>query len=297
MRSPTPLRLAASLLALAIATPAMAQEAANLVVGGDFELEGVSLRLPEVSPFPLIVGGWGSRTDAPAAALPSFAARSGAAALEISSTANASAYAIQDVPQSTPGFVFGIAVQRERGRQSIALLGDWDRMDPGADALLRLDLRSGAIRVRTPAGSWDFDASLADGRWHDIQVRVDPRTEVAVLRLDDQSLGAFPTGTIEAPRTLILGGNARGEAVYRYDEVRLHRLPEIELSALIERVRAAGNGAAERRLEAARTALAAGAPRMMAAELRAARRLIEGASDAASAAATADLLDLLEASQ
>lgn len=297
MRALAPLRLTAGLLAAAVVTPVVAQEADNLVVGGDFELEGVSLRLPEVSPFPLIVGGWGSRTDAPAAALTSRTAWSGAAALEITSTPDESAYAIQDTPQATPGFVFGIAVQRERGRQSIALFGEWDRMDPGADALLRLDLRSGAIRVHTPAGAWDFAATLGDGGWHSIEVRIDPRTEVGLLRLDDQPLGAFPTGTLEAPRTLVLGGRARGDAIYRYDDVRLQRLPEIELNALIERVRSAGYGAAERRLEAAKAALAAGAPRMMAAELRAARRLIEGDADGAATRATNALLDLVEAGQ
>ena len=54
------------ILALLVAAPAAAQEdraVANLLVAGDFEADAISLRLPSVSPFPLVAGGWGVRSD------------------------------------------------------------------------------------------------------------------------------------------------------------------------------------------------------------------------------------------
>ena len=47
--------------AAAIATLQADNEPENLVAQGRFQRAAVSLRLPSVSPFPLVAGGWGAR--------------------------------------------------------------------------------------------------------------------------------------------------------------------------------------------------------------------------------------------
>ncbi|NKB89280.1 MAG: hypothetical protein GKS06_13765 [Acidobacteria bacterium] len=291
-------RITAAALALGAASPALAQQAGNLIVGGDFELEAVSLRLPEVRPFPLIMGGWGSRADVADAAIATSGARSGITALQIFSRPGEPAHAIQDVPLATPGYVFGIAVQRRQGRQSISLTGAWDRMNPGDENLVSLELRAATIRLRTPAGRWNVTSALSDGDWHDLELFVDPRRATVVLRIDGLSVGEFPSGRIEAPRTVILGSHGtNGASTFRYDDVTLRRLPEIELGDLQRLARASGDTNLTRRLDAARLALDAGAPRMMAAELRAAERLVGQTDLQEIAVAVEDLLALLEATR
>jgi hypothetical protein len=278
--------------------PAFGQESpANLLAAGGFEFEGISLRLPEVSPFPLVVGGWGSRADDSTAAV--AVTRDGRQALEITNDARRAAYVIQDAPLATAGFVFRAAVQRRSGRQFITLHGAWDRMDPEAAALVRLDLRAAVLRVTTADGSWVVPGQLNDGAWHELELVSDPRTNQVTLRVNGTLRGTFPGATNRVPRTVILGGH-RGAAVsaFRYDDLVLERLPELELAAL-QQVLAEGDApaAVQRRIDAARQAMFAGSPRMMAAELRAAGRLLEAVAPAATLDQLGRLLELVSARQ
>jgi hypothetical protein len=286
------------ILALLVAAPAAAQEdraVANLLVAGDFEADAISLRLPSVSPFPLVAGGWGVRSDETGATASIPAAAAGQRALEITSAAGETTFLIQDAPAGTAGFVFHASVQRDRGRQSIALFGPWDRMDPTAAALVRLDLRGRGLRVTTPAGTWSLGAPFEDGRWHDLQLTSDPRTDTIAIIVDDVLLASLPGAALTAPRTVVLGsGTEANRSAYRYDALALLRLPEIELAAIED---VASDAGLLRRLRGARLALEAGSERMFAAELRAARRALETADEGFRAeigAALDALIDLVE---
>lgn len=293
------LSLVISLAALlaGVSVPALAQQApANLLAAGGFEFESVSLRLPELSPFPLVVGGWGSRADDAGAAAATAIARGGLRALEITSRAESRAHVIQDAPFGTVGFVFRAAVQRRRGQQSISLQGEWDRMDPDAKALVRLDLRARNIRITTIAGSWSVPVPLDDRDWHELEVRADPRTGQVALSIDGTLRGLFPGAPVDVPKTVILGGQ-RGESrsTFRYDDLTLLRLPEIELLALRETI--AANGApdgVQRRLSVAHQALLAGSPGMMVAELRAITRLLDPVQNAGASAQLNRLIELVK---
>jgi hypothetical protein len=283
-------------VAIGAAAPAFGQqEPVNLLAAGGFEFEGLSLRLPEVSPFPLVVGGWGSRADDASAA--TATGQFGQQTLTIFSDATHPAHVIQDAPLGTAGFVFRAAIQRDSGRQSIALHGDWDRMDPSADALVRVDLRAATIRVTTAAGSWSVPLRLDDGVWHEIDLQSDPRADQVSLRIDGVLQGSFPGAPATTPRTVILGGQ-RGatRSAFRYDDLVLLRLPEIELLALREGLAESGQHAAiQRRLDVAHQALLAGSSRMMAAELRAVARLLDAAADPATGARLDALIALAAA--
>lgn len=284
----------AALLA-GVSVPALAQqEPTNLLAAGGFEFESVSLRLPELSPFPLVVGGWGSRADDAGAAATTAVARGGVRALEISSRADSPAHVIQDVPLGTVGFVFRAAVQRRRGQQSISLQGEWDRMDPDARALVRLDLRASNIRITTTAGSWSVPVALADRDWHEIELRSDPRTGQVAVSIDGILQGLFPGAPVDVPKTVILGGHrGQSRSAFRYDDLVLLRLPEIELLALREAL-SDGDAPAgiQRRLRAAHQALQAGSPGMMAAELRAVARLLNPVRNASVRALLDSLIEL-----
>ncbi len=285
----------AALLA-GVSVPALAQQApANLLAAGGFEFESVSLRLPELSPFPLVVGGWGSRADDAGAAAATAVARDGVRALEITSRAESPAHVIQDVPLGTVGFVFRAAVQRRRGQQSISLQGEWDRMDPDARALVRLDLRASNIRITTTAGNWSVPVALDDRDWHEVELRSDPRTGQVAVSIDGVLQGLFPGAPVDIPRTVILGGQ-RGESrsAFRYDNLALLRLPEIELLALRDTLAASGAPASvQRRFGSAHQALLAGSPGMMVAELRAITRLLDPVQDAGASAQLDRLIRLV----
>ncbi len=286
------LAIGCATLAAGVAAPALAQQApANLLAAGSFEFETVSLRLPEVSPFPLVVGGWGSRADDAGAAAATASARGGRRALEIISRSESPAHVIQDAPLGTVGFVFRAAVQRGRGRQSISLQGEWDRMDPDARALVRLDLRAGSVRITTAAGSWSVAVALDDRNWHEFELRSDPRTAQIAVNVDGALLGLFPGAPLNIPQTVILGGQRR--SAFRYDDLALLRLPEIELLELQEALAASGAPASiQRRLRTAHQALLTGSPGMMTAELRATTRLLDPVQDAAVRAQLSRLIEL-----
>ena len=284
-------------LVLGVSAPAVAQQLpANLLAAGSFEFESISLRLPELSPFPLVVGGWGSRADDAGAATATAIARGGLRALEIISRAESPAHVIQDAPLGTVGFVLRAAIQRRRGQQSIALLGEWDRMDPDTKALLRLDLRANTVRVTTAAGSWSIPVSLDDRDWHDFELRSDPRTGQIAVRIDGVLQGLFPGAPVDIPKTVILGGqHGQSRSAFRYDDLALLRLPEIELLELQEVLATSGASAGvQRRLRTAHHALLAGSSSMMAAELRAAWRLLDPVRDAVVQARLVALIELAD---
>ena len=99
--------------------------------------------------------------------------------------------------QPDPGLVGAAAAHLQGGDVIIEPRRQWPT---------RLDEPKGRIAPEKQTKPGRALARLGDGGWHDLEVRVDPRTEVAVLRLDDEAIGAFPTAIAEAPRTLILGG-------------------------------------------------------------------------------------------
>ena len=284
-------------LAAGVSAPVLAQQApANLLAAGSFEFESVSLRLPQLSPFPVVVGGWGSRSDDAGAAAATAIARGGLRALEITSRSESPAHVIQDAPLGSVGFIFRAAVQRSRGQQSISLQGEWDRMDPEADALVRLDLRAGAVRVTTAAGSWSVAVPLDDRDWHEFELHSDPRTGQVAVSVDGALRGLFPGAPVDIATTVVLGGQrGQSRSAFRYDELALLRLPEIELLALQGALAATGVPASiERRLRTAYAALLAGSSSMMAAELRAISRLLDPIQDAAARVQLSRLIELAD---
>ena len=93
-----------------------ANEPQNLIAQPTFESGAVSLRLPAVSPFPLVAGGWGARGDIVAITASTRSAFDGARSLQIDSRPEATAHLLQDVPLATRSFRLEFAVQRLRGR-------------------------------------------------------------------------------------------------------------------------------------------------------------------------------------
>ncbi|HJO03458.1 MAG TPA: hypothetical protein QGG47_05760 [Acidobacteriota bacterium] len=275
-----PLLVAAALLpaSLALAVLEADNEPRSLVRGGDFEREAVSLRLPAVSPFPLVAGGWGAR------AVQARHVRSttrddyrGDRALQIISPAATPAYVIQDVPVASRGFVFEIAVRLVRGEQSIAFLSEWDRMDPGTAAALRIDLLVDGLHIHGKEDDWRVDTSITADAWHHLLFVSDPRSDQLTITVDGTLLASLPAVPAAAPQTLVIGGNpTRGISRARYDEARLLRLAELELSTLrrsaLRNLPEAQRGYVMKRLDDAAWALSSGADRFAAPELRAAAR-------------------------
>lgn len=293
---------------LALAVLEADNEPHNLVRGGDFEREAVSLRLPSVSPFPLVAGGWGSRAvEARHVISTTRDTYSGNRALQIISPAATPAYVIQDVPVASRGFVFEIAVRLVRGEQSIAFLGEWNRMDPGAAAGLRIDLQADGMRIRGDRGDWYVDASISTDAWHHLLLASDPRSDQLAITVDGTLLASLPAVPVSAPQTLVIGGNpSRGVSRARYDEVRLLRIAELELAALR---RSALRSVPEphldyvmKRLDDAAWALSSGSDIFAAPELRSAARTLgrlgsgdDTADFQAMIAATEDLIELVSA--
>ncbi len=284
-------------LAAGVAAPALAQEApVNLLGAGSFEFESVSLRLPELSPFPLVVGGWGSRADDSGAATGTDTAWNGLRALAITGRADSPVHVIQDAPFGTAGFVFRAAVKRRRGQQSISLHGEWDRMDPDARSLVRLDFRGGSVRVTTSDGSWSIPARLDDRAWHEFEVRSDPRTGQVAVGIDGVLQGLFPGAPVDVPRTVILGGHrGQNRSAFLYDDLAMLRLPEIELLQLEEDLVTRGASASiQRRLRTAHHALLSGSTSMMAAELRALMRLLDPSPTTLARGRVGSLIELVD---
>jgi len=305
-----PLLLVTALLpaSLALAVLEADNEPRNLVRGGNFEREAVSLRLPSVSPFPLVAGGWGSRAaQARHVTSTSHDPYRGNRALQIISPAATPAYVIQDVPVASRGFVFEIAVRLVRGEQSIAFLSTWNRMDPAAAAGLRIDLHANGLRIHGDRGDWHIDTSISTDAWHHVLLASDPRSDQLTVTVDGTLLASLPAVPASAPQTLVIGGNpTRGVSRARYDEVRLLRMAELELAALrrsaLRNVPEPQLDYVMKRLDDAAWALSSGADSFAAPELRAAVRTVArlGSDDEntglrALIAATEGLIELVSA--
>ena len=277
-RLPTLVAIALLPASLALAVLEAVNEPRSLVGGGSFESEAVSLRLPSVSPFPLVMGGWGARAEKTRHVLSTKRDNyRGNRALQIISPAITPAYVIQDVPIASRGFVFEIAVRIVQGKQSIAFLSEWDRMDPAAEAALRVDFQTDVLRIRNDEGDWRINAAITTDTWHHLLFVSDPRSGQLTVTLDNTLVASLPAVPKSAPQTLVIGGNpARGVSRVRYDEARLLRLSELELAALRKSV--LGTLPEMRldyvlqHLDNAAWALSSGGHRFAAPELRAAAR-------------------------
>lgn len=270
-------------------------EPRNLLAQPDFEGGTVSLRLPAVSPFPLVAGGWGARgsgiVPVMRGARPAF---EGDRSVQIDTSSGSPSHLLQDVPLATRSFRLQFAVQRLRGRQALRLLHGWDRMDPAAsDAALSLEFSANRLRVTTPVGTWLVDAPLSAGAWLRIGVVADAREQLIHLWLDERLVASLPGTLDQAPQTLIVGATADNRASrYRYDGFSLYRLAEIELAELRRDVHqwvaAAELPFVLDRLDAAAVALSRGAEHLAAPELRAALRLLQGAATSSEVSASTE---------
>jgi len=304
----------AALVAVAMLVPAvglLAQEArpepADLVAHGDFETAAANLRLPEVSPFPLVAGGWGARGADPGQLTIVSDAAVGLRAVQLVSRPASPTHLIQDVPLGSGSFVLEFRAQRLRGRQSVRILGAWNRMEPETSDGLQLVLGAGGLRVRSDDGAWGIDWPETAGAWITLRLVADQRTDQLRIWIDDELHATVP-GRIERPRTLVFGGHAGTTSRFRYDGIHLFRLAELELTELydlVERVVPADERRwVNDRLDAASAALTRGADEIARPEIRAALRLIERARIERAAGAAAGqlrrsvqaLAELLEAS-
>lgn len=286
---------ALALLPAGVAAALLADsEPANVVAHGSFATTAVNLRLPAVSPFPLVAGGWGGRGGTADDITTVRDEGRDQRVLQVTSSPDDPVHVLQDVPLATRSFVLELSVRRIRGRQALILANDWDRMDPGtASDGLTLQLGASGLRVRTPQGVWPVEGSLADGRWVRIRLVADARRELVEVWLDDRLAATLP-GLPRPPRTLILGGNAaRADSRFRYDDVTLFRLAEIELAQLrrdaLRLLPEQDLPWVTERLDGAATALGRGDSTLAAPEIRAATRLLERA-----AATRPELQDLVD---
>jgi len=252
----------------------------NRVANGGFETGFLSLSLPVVSHFPLVVNGWGSRGAAPEVVADSELAFEGEYALRLSSRPRATVHLLQDLSLATTSYRLELAFQPESGAQEVRLLADWNRQEPrdGRGALTLL-LTPDGIEISTAAGRWDLVQPLEAGRWHRLEIVADGRTGTHTVSLDGHTAMSLPGLPDTPPKTLVLGESDIGFASsYLYDGIRLTQLAETELAALRVDVMTsfAGTnfGSMSARLEAAAATLARGAPVLAVSELNAARRLL-----------------------
>lgn len=252
----------------------------NRVANGGFETGFLSLSLPLVSHFPLVVNGWGSRGATPEVIADSELAFEGEYALRLASRPRATAHLIQDLPLTTTSYRLEVAFLAESGAQEVRLLAEWDRQEPrdGRSALTLL-LTPGGIEITTAAGRWDLLQPLEAGQWHRLEIVADARTGTQTVSLDGRTAMSLPGLPEVPPKTLVLGESGIGAASsYLYDGIRLTQLAETELAALRVDVMTSFAGpeftSVSGRLEAAAATLARGAPVLALSELSAARRML-----------------------
>jgi len=252
----------------------------NRVANGGFETGFLSLSLPVVSHFPLVVNGWGSRGAAPEVIADSEIAFEGEHALRLTSRPRATAHLLQDLPLTMTSYRLELAFLVESGEQEVRLLAEWDRQEPrdGRSALVLL-LTADGIEITTAAGRWDLVQSIELGRWHQLEIVADARTGTHTVSLNGRTAMSLPGIPDAPPKTLVLGESGVGSASsYLYDGIRLTQLAEAELAALRVDVMTsfAGPefGRLSARLDAAAATLARGTPMLARSELNAARRLL-----------------------
>jgi hypothetical protein len=290
-------------------------EPLNRVANGGFESGFLSLSLPSVSRFPMVVNGWAARgTPIPRVSADPRVAFEGVHALRLASAPRSPVQVLQDLPLSSTSYRLALAFQPQSGSQVVRLLSSWDRGDPGGGVVaVAVALAPTGIEVVTSAGAWSMEHDLVAGQWHWLEVVSDARTGVQTVTLDGAASMSLPGIPSDPPQTLLIGdlGGADSSS-YLYDSIWLAQLPEAELAALRSEVSAAGTlsqtpGLASR-LDAAATALRRGSTILALSELEAARRLLGGTAvqEAARAAgdeeatgrallALAALIDLLRA--
>ena len=264
-------------------------EPRSVIRDGGFESGAVSLSLPWVDPFPLVVGGWGARgTRTPAMLTKPGLVFAGERAVRVVSRPARPVTLLQDVPLGTRGFVLRLALFRESGTQALRLLSHWERAGL-AEATTDLDIRFTAdeLRISSSAGTFSVEAPLSSRRWVLLEFVADPRSGLVSVSIDDRRVAAVPGVPATAPRTLMIGGVDGLAGRYRYDAVSLLRLADVELAAL-RRAAVATFDTPElphlmKRLDTAAIALSRPAPDLAVPELRVARRILEAAGRAAQA--------------
>ena len=252
----------------------------NRVANGGFETGFLSLSLPVVSHFPLVVNGWGSRGATPEVVADSELAFEGEYALRLASRPRATAHLLQDLSLTTTSYRLELAFLAESGAQEVRLLAEWNRQEPldGKSALTLL-LTPDGIEITTGAGSWDLVQPLEAGQWHRLEIVADARTGAHTVSLDGHTAMSLPGLPNVPPKTLLLGESGIGAASsYLYDGIRLTQLAQAELVALRVEVMTSFAGSEfaglSGHLQAAAATLARGAPVLALSELSAARRLL-----------------------
>jgi hypothetical protein len=272
----------AAIVAVGMLGMARATTDGNLdrVANGGFETGFLSLSLPVVSHFPLVMNGWGSRGATPAIVADPELAFEGEHALRLASRPRATAHLIQDLTLTTTSYRLELAFLAESGAQEVRLLADWDRQEPrdGRSALTLL-LTPDGIEITTAVGSWDLLQPLEAGQWHRLEIVADARTGTHTVSLDGRTAMSLPGLPDVPPTTIVLGESGIGAASsYLYDGIRLTQLAEAELAELRMDVMTSFAGPEfanlSERLEVAAATLARGAPVLARSELSAARRLL-----------------------
>jgi len=287
-------------VALAAGTASTPFEAlvVDRVTDGSFESGFVSLTLPASVRFPLFASGWAARGAPGPVVVEDVLTPAGRHALELRGAGAAPVQVVQDLPLTSRATSLWLAFRVVEGTQTVRLLTEWDRgSTTGAAMAVELVLGPAGIDVGTPAGAWRLDASLADGRWHRLEVVADVRTGMQTVTLDGRAALSVPGIGDAPPRTLMLEAPADRPSHFRWDDLGLAPLADLELQLLRGRAMLSLGRAAARwllpRLEAAAMALGRGQKGLAVPELRAARNQLTGDLDPATRGLHRDLGDLL----
>lgn len=223
------------LLALAVAVSTASaltvdNEPENVVRDGGFESGAVSLVLPAGERMPLVVGGWASRGDRPPRIVRA-PARTGAdrRAIRLASGPRRPVELVQDLPVGGRGYVLELEVARDSGTQQVRLLHEWSRDGTGGEGL-SVTVRGNGLLVETAAGSFAVRYEIPTKVWTSLRLRVDPRDDRVTVFIDRNEVASLPGVPAQPPRTLVIGGDERGR--FRYDDVRVFRLFDLELGAV-----------------------------------------------------------------
>jgi hypothetical protein len=280
-------RISVAAAVVAVVTLGMARastdEDLNRVANGGFETGFLSLSLPVVNHFPLVVNGWGSRGATPGIVADSERAFEGEHMLRLASRPRDTAHLLQDLALTTASYRLELAFLAESGVQEVRLLAEWDRQEPrDGKSALSLLLTPDGVEITTAAGRWDLVQPLEAGQWHRLEIVADARTSTHTVSLDGRAAMSLPGISEVPPSTLVLGESGIGSASsYLYDGIRLTQLAEAELAALRLDVMTAFAGpefaSLSGHLEIAAATMARGAPVLALSELNAARRLLVSA--------------------
>ncbi len=304
MRKPAirSLSVAAVGLALLASSAAAQQNGVNHVSDGGFESGMVSLSLPATTRFPVFSGGWASRgrRSPEIQATGSFA---GVRSLRLETRPEDPIALIQDLPLDGAAYGLRFAFFIESGSQTVRLLGDWDRGSP-ADGTPAFEARlsTAGIHLATPGGTWRVETEISPLEWHSLDVVADPRRGTQDVRIDGRPVVSLPGVPFVRRSTLVIGGGAADDGVFRYDAIVVTSLVDLELAAITDAVAAVDipfREAVLRRLAAARAALDRGSPTLALPELGVARNMLglgtSGSVTQSARQAISDLMALIEA--